>query len=305
MTAPPAAPEPTPSPTATFVKKAAIVAAPGTVVFALLYYFGSVYIKAYYSTLSVLPEDLGFSVQGVVATSSSAVFVPLCLLLGGGLIAFLALGRLGLALAGPGRATARQKAIRWLLATGAALVIVGFPTFITDVEILFPPGWARRFLPVVMVAVGATLAAFAVHLRLTEVPGPRVRQARQADRMWLAGGTLAIGLLTLSLFFAMALYVADMGRGDAMLHADEGFDGIPIVVVHSRVPLAHHARGITLVDRGAKNAPYRYTYHGFRVLAKAPTRFYLISHEARSYRDRHVVMLPDDGTAWMEIYADP
>jgi hypothetical protein len=122
--------------------------------------------------------------------------------------------------------------------------------------------------------------------------------------MWLAGGTLAIGLLTLSLFFGMALYVADMGRGDAMLHADEGYEGIPAVVVHSRVPLAHSARGITFKDHGPKGAPYRYKYQGFRVLAKAPTRFYLISHQARSYRDRHVLMLPDDGTVWMELYAD-
>lgn len=303
MSAPPPAAPPR-TPTATFVQKAALIAAPSTVAFALLYYFGSVYIKAYYSTLSVLPEDLGFSVQGVVATSSSAVFVPLCLLLGGGLIAFLVLGRLGLALAGPGRAVWRRQAIRWLLAIGVVLVLIGFPAYFTNAASVFPPGWARRFLPALMVVVGATLAAFAVHLRLTEVPGARVQQAREADRMWLAGGTLAIALLALSLFYGTALYVADMGRGDAMLHADEGFDGIPIVVVHSKVPLLHHAPGITFKDHGAKNTPYRYEYRGFRVLAKAPTRFYLISHAARSYRDRQVVMLPDDGTAWMEIYAD-
>ncbi|MGW0910796.1 hypothetical protein ACWD1Z_03440 [Streptomyces sp. NPDC002784] len=303
MSAPPPA-EPVPTPTSTFARKAAYIAAPGTIAFALLYYFGSVYTKAYYSTLSVLPEDLGFSVQGVVANSSSAVFVPVCLLLGGGLIAFLALGRLGLALAGPGRAMLRRRAIRWLLAAGVALVAVGFPALFTNAAALFPSGWPRRFLPALMVIVGATLAAFAVHLRLTEVPATRDRQARDADRMWLAGGTLAIGLLTLSLFFGMALYVADMGRGDAMLHADEGYEGIPTVVVHSKVPLAHRAVGIEFTDHGERSAPYRYEYRGFRVLAKAPARFYLISHQARSYRDRHVVMLPDDGTVWMEIYAD-
>lgn len=170
-------------------------------------------------------RPLGF-VQGVVANSSSAVFVPLCLLLGGGLIAFLVLGRLGLALAGPGRTAQRRKAIRWLLATGAAMVVAGFPTFFTNAASLFPPGRPGRFVPALVVIVGATPAVFAVQLRLTEVPGLRVRQAREADRMWLASGTLALGLLTLSLFYGMALYVAYLGRGDAMLHADEGHEGI-------------------------------------------------------------------------------
>ncbi|SOD65188.1 hypothetical protein SAMN06272781_0037 [Streptomyces sp. 1222.2] len=67
----------------TFVEKAAYVAAPGTVAFALLYYFGSLYVREYYSALGVVPEDLGMSVQNVVASSTKAIFLPLCLLLAG------------------------------------------------------------------------------------------------------------------------------------------------------------------------------------------------------------------------------
>ncbi len=115
---------------------------------------------------------------------------------------------------------------------------------------------------------------------------------------------LLLGLLTLSLFYEMALYVADVGRGDAMVHADQGYQGSPFVVVHSRVPLAHSALGITYEDHGTKTAPYRHVYRGFRIVAKAPTRFYLISQASQSYADRHLVVLPDDGMAWLEIMAD-
>ncbi|MEH0630606.1 hypothetical protein [Streptomyces stelliscabiei] len=65
------------------MEKAAYVAAPGTVAFALLYYFGSLYVREYYSALGVVPEDLGMSVQNVVASSTKAIFLPLCLLLAG------------------------------------------------------------------------------------------------------------------------------------------------------------------------------------------------------------------------------
>ncbi|MDT9697914.1 hypothetical protein [Streptomyces sp. P17] len=298
----PADPEPPPrrSPASTFVEKAAIVAAPSTVTFALLYYFGSLYIKAYYSTLGVLPEDLGFSVQGIVASSTSAIFVPLCGLLAGGLVVFLVFGWLGRALAGPDRAVRRRTAIVWLLTLGVALMMLGLPVFFTDLVSLFPEGWARRFIPALMVAVGATLAICAVHLRLSESTGIRVRAAPAAERTWLAGGTMLIGLLTVSLFFAMAQYVADIGRGDAQLDAEEGYRDTPWVVVHSKVPLAHHAKNIRFRDYGSENAPYRYEYKGFRMLAKAPGRFYLVSGTSR-YHDRRVVMLPDDGTAWLEI----
>ncbi|WP_231905623.1 hypothetical protein [Streptomyces davaonensis] len=292
------------SPTSTFMRNAALVAAPGTIAFALLYYFGSIYIKAYYTALGVPPEDLGFSIQGVVSNSTSGVFVPVCLLLGGGLVVFLLLGWLGPALAGPERAVLRRKVIAWLLVVGTALVLIGFPAFFTDTVTLFPSGWPRRFLPALAVAAGATLAVFAVHLRLSEEPDVRLRQARRTEQTWLAGGTLLLGLLALSLFYEMALYVADVGRGDAMVHADEGYQGSPFVVVHSRVPLKHNAVGTSFKDHGTKAAPYRYEYRGFRIVAKAPTRFYLISQASRSYAARQLVVLPDDGTAWLEIMAD-
>lgn len=291
---------PTRSPTSTFLEKAAYIAAPGTIAFALLYYFGSLYIKAYYSALGVVPEDLGFSIQSIVANSTSAIFLPLCVLLVGGLIVFLMSGWLEQALARPEQAARRRTAIVWLLAAGVVLVLLGFPAFFSDRLALFPAGWPRRFIPALMVAVGSTLAALAVQLRLSHGVGVRVRQAPAEDRMWLAGGTLLIGLLTLSLFYALAQYVADVGRGDAILDAEEGYRRTPYVVIHSRVPFSHNAKSIRFRDRGSESGPYRYEYRGFRILAKAPTRFYLVSSVSR-YRDRRVVVLPDDGTTWLEI----
>ncbi|MDX3761113.1 hypothetical protein [Streptomyces sp. AK02-04a] len=69
--------EPPPRPPKSgLLDKAAHIAAPGTVA-RLLSYFGNVYQRAYYTTLGVIPEDLQFSVQAMLAESPDAVFLPL------------------------------------------------------------------------------------------------------------------------------------------------------------------------------------------------------------------------------------
>ncbi|GHI05637.1 hypothetical protein AQI88_10635 [Streptomyces cellostaticus] len=299
---PPAGPEPPPprSPLSTFGEKVAYFAAPGTVAFALLYYFGSVYVRSYYSALGVVPEDLGMSVQNVVASSTSAIFFPLCVLLAGGLIVFLVFGWLGRALAGPEHDVHRRTAITVLLAVGVAMVLVGLPGLFSYLVLPFPAGWPRIFMPALVVAVGSTLAVCAAHLRLSRSTGVAVRQDPAGDRVWLAVGTLLIGLLTVSLFFDMAQYAVVAGRSDARLDARRGYQDSPFVVIHSRVPLTHHAKNIKFNDHGSTSGPYRYEYLGFRLLAKSPTRFYLVSYASR-WKDRRVVVLPDDRTAWLEI----
>jgi hypothetical protein len=292
-------PPPARSPLSTFVEKAAYVAAPGTVAFALLYYFGSLYVREYYSALGVVPEDLGMSVQNVVASSTKAIFLPLCLLLAGGLIVFVVFGWLGRALARPEHEVHRRTAIVLLLAVGVAVMLMGLATLFSGLVAIFAPGVARTFMPALMVAVGSTLAVCAVHLRLSQSPETRVGQPAD-DRGWLAVGTLLIGMLTVSLFFDMAQYSAVVGRSDARLDARRGYEDTPFVVIHSRVIVPHHAKGIRFKDHGSAGGPYRYEYRGFRLLMKSPTRFYLVSYVSR-WKDRRVVVLSDDRTVWLEI----
>ncbi|MFF4350361.1 hypothetical protein [Streptomyces sp. NPDC001530] len=300
---PPPDPQPPPPrpPKSAFLEKAAYIAAPGTVVIGLLYYFGSTYTQAYYATLGVPSQDLQFSFQGIVAKSPKAIFLPLWFLLVCGLIVLLVLGWVGQALAVPEHAARRRTVIRWLLSVGLVLVLLGFPIFFWD-QLLssLPGGWWRQFLSPLVVALGATLAFFAVQLRLGQGRGVRNRQARTGDRLWLASGALLIGLLTMSLFFEVAWYTAEAGRTDAVRNAEGGYLDSPQVLIHSRVPLSQHAQSIGFTDLGSGTGPYRYQYRGFRMLAKSPTRFYLVSYASR-YKDRMVVVLPDDDTLRVEI----
>ncbi|WP_406861101.1 hypothetical protein ABZO31_11785 [Streptomyces sp. HUAS MG47] len=288
---------------ASFLSRAAYVVAPGTAVIGLLYYFASVYTDSYYAAFGVPSSDLQLSVQAYLAKSPEAVFGPVWFLLVCGLTVLLVLGRVGHVLARPGNEKRRAAVCWWFLVVGLLLVLLGFPVFFgRRIPTPLPDSWwGTPFVPPFMVALGATMAFFAVQQRLQhsvdEDDGPR---DETADRLWSAGGALLIGLLAMSVFFGVSRYVAESGRTDAWTAIEGGHTGSLPVVVYSQVPLIHHAKNIKDKDMGADKGPYRYEYRGFRLLVKSPSRFYLVSYASR-YEDHLTVVLPDNETMRVEM----
>ncbi|MFD8131396.1 hypothetical protein [Streptomyces mirabilis] len=58
--------------------------------------------------------------------------------------------------------------------------------------------------------------------------------------------------------------------------------------------------GHQIQDLGDRAGPYRYEYIGFRLIAKSPSRYYLVSKTA-DYNSTKVVVLPDDDTVRVEL----
>lgn len=286
-----------PPPKVSFLDKAAYVVAPGTAVIGLLYYFGSVYTDAYYAAYGVPPADLQLSVQAYLAKSPKAVFGPVWFLLVCGLVVLLVLGRIGHVLARPGNEYRRRTACRWFLAVGLLMTMLGFPVFFgLRIPTALPAGWwGTRYVPCLVVALGATLAFFSVQQRLQGSAGPVGRREETANRMWIAGGTLLIGLLAMSLFFGLSRYVVDAGRSDASAAIKGGSRASMPVVVYSRIPIMHEAKGIDYKDVGTGRGPYRHRYTGFLLVTKSPSHFYLVSYR-EPYKDHMTVVLPDDDT---------
>ncbi|QES46583.1 hypothetical protein DEJ50_00685 [Streptomyces venezuelae] len=296
---PPSAP-----PERSFLDKAAYVAAPGAVVVGLLYYFGNQYNEAYYRAFGVPLSDLPLSIEAVLARSPQTLFFPVWVLLVCGLLVLLVLGWLGHALARPENERWRRTAYRALLAVGLLLGVVGgYPVFFREDLLAFlPAGWPRGLLPSLVVALGATLAFFAIQVRLGQHDaGRRNPRARDADRLWLVAGALLLGMLTLSLFHGVSRYAAMAGEAQAVADANGGMQRNPAVEVLSRLPLVHHAKDIEFMDLGAGAGPYRYRYRGFRLLVKTPTRFYLVPYYG-GYKNTVTVVLPDDdGTVRVQM----
>lgn len=269
--------------------------APGTVVIGLLYYFGSVYTDNYYATFGVPSADLQLSVQAYLAKSPQAVFGPVWFLLVCGLVALLVLGRIGHALDRPGRERRRRIVCRWFLVVGLLMAMLGFRFFFVDEIPLLPANrWWTPYVPTLVVALGATLAFFAVQQRLQHMANGTGREGT-AEQMWSAGGALLIALLAMSLFFGMTRYVAETGTTKAWEAIEAGHAESLPVVVYSRIPVTHDAKGITHKDMGADKGPFRHRYVGFHLLVKSPSRYYLVSYVSR-YKDHLTVVLPDDDT---------
>ncbi|KPI00699.1 hypothetical protein OK006_8176 [Actinobacteria bacterium OK006] len=131
-------------------------------------------------------------------------------------------------------------------------MLLGFPVFFWEKNLpTLPGGWAAQFVPAMLVALDATLAFFAVQLRLThDGGGTNDRPGRTGDRLWLSGGALLLGLLTMTLFFTMARYASMAGVSNVVATAQDHYRKSQHVMVHSRVILQHHAQGIRYKDLG-------------------------------------------------------
>ncbi|MET9324038.1 hypothetical protein ABZX75_28295 [Streptomyces sp. NPDC003038] len=273
------------------------MAAPGTVVLGLLYYFGSSYTDAYYSWFGVPSSDLQLSVQGYLAKSPPAIFLPVWILLITGIVLLLLFVQVRRVLAGPGNDRRRRTAARWILGVGLLMVALGFPVFLEphwarEGLRLVPQGVPRQLLPSLVVALGATLAIFALRLRWGRDGADPDRSAPATKRLLLMAEALLMGVLTMSLFFDAARYATMAGQSDAQSDASGGFEGSPGVAVYSRVPIVVDVPGVALRDMGSRKGPYRFRYTGFVILAKSSARFYLVSHQWQS--SPVTVVVPDD-----------
>ncbi|MFE3244341.1 hypothetical protein [Kitasatospora indigofera] len=286
------------------LRKAAYVLAPGTLVIGLLYYFGSTYTAAYYAFFGVPTSDLSFSVQGYLANSANAVFLPVWSVLCCALVVTLVL------CAADGRVRLRRGAAGWrraypvLLLAGLALLLLGFAVFLEppwwsrSVLSRLRPGWPRELVPPLVVAAGAGLAVGAVSLRrLGRRP---VRGGAPGERVWTATAAVLVAMLVLTVFFALARYAGDTGRAKASADAASGFRGGTFALLYLRHPMVYDVTGISFHDMGEGGGPFRYRYAGFVVLAKSPSSYYLVSHEWRPGNDVTVV-LPEDDSVRVEV----
>ncbi|WP_225833257.1 hypothetical protein [Streptomyces sp. NK08204] len=282
--------------------------APGTVVFGLLYYFGSTYITSYYSFFGILASDLQLSSQSYVARSDDALFLPLWFLFCCGLAVLLAFGLLERWLLRSGRSL-RRRVTRGLLGAGTVLTLLGLVVFMgpawwnNEIIARLQPGLVREFLPTLVVALGTTMGICAVHLRMAHQR--RLNAGRPTDRLWLVGGSLFTAMLFLSLFFSMARYAHDAGLAQAQLDARGHYRGRPWVRVYSRQPIAYNLPDISREDLAPDHGPYRYRYEWFVLLAKSNGRYYLVNRSWHPFSNNTVVVLPDDDSVRVDVLGRP
>ncbi|MEV6317543.1 hypothetical protein [Streptomyces sp. NPDC051776] len=275
-----------------FLEKAAYVVTPGTVVFGLLYYFGSTYWSAYYSYFGVRVSELEFSTQDHLLGSPDALFLPLWIMLILSILGLLVFRLTERRLSRPEAETSRRLVYRVLAATGAVLLLLGFPVFLEPewwrqaVTLRLDPGWPRDLVPPFFVALGVVMLMFALYLGR----GPH----RRRDRYWSSAEGLLIAVLAMVVFFDMARYAYGAGRADALGDAVHDFRNMTPVLVHSRTPISPASPDISCTDRGKAHQPFRFRCTGFRVLGKSSTRYFLVPWRRQRGGDITFVLRDDD-----------
>ncbi|MFI1169690.1 hypothetical protein ACH4UM_40645 [Streptomyces sp. NPDC020801] len=281
-----------------FLEKAAYIVTPGSVVFALLYYFGYIYRNAYYAYFGLSASELEFSSQDYLLGSPAAIFLPLWVLLALGIAGVIFFRALERRFSQPGMAAERGMASRVFAVGGIALLLLSFPVFLEPVwwqrtiTVLLPVGWLRVILPAFLVAVGGLLLLFAMYLSR----GPRGR----GGRFWGITEGLLVCATALIVFFALARYAHGAGTSAARADARTSFSGMPRVLIHSRQRISPTVSSVRCKDQGAAYLPYRYMCVGFRVLAKSRSRYYLVPSEPLPNLDV-TLLLDDNDTIRVEV----
>jgi hypothetical protein len=264
----------------------AYLIAPGTLIGALLYYFGWVRTHYLYAYLGIDADELGFSTTDYVLRSADALWPSLCGLIVALLLLLLAHGAVRHWIDRTRPGTLWRLLILPLYVLGVVLSTMGELRFATAQQ-------ASIGSPLCLVLGFGSLAyARLLHKRLG-VP----RRSGQTSPLYLPRFDLMIFtlfafLIVLNIFWGTALFAADLGRGKARNLELQPFATQPDVLLYSSHRLNVDARDVTAADLGPTYAPYRFRYDGLKLLIRGKDKIILIPY-SWSTTNAFALVLPE------------
>lgn len=279
-----------PLPGKTFLEKAAIVVAPGSVIFAMLYYLGRTRVNAYYSVFGISVTELGLSTEEYLLASPNATFFPLWLLLLAGLLGLMVFAVLDRRLTQTAETRLRRRIYRGAAVAGGVLLLFSF------IAVYVRPGW---YLAPLLGALGAASAIFGLALRRggsrAVAPGQAGAPGAGRERLRTLVGAVLVAMLTLCVFSGVAWYVHREGRAVAIRELREGLENRPRVRLYAQSPVF----GVPEHLLTKEYRPYRYVYDRFAVLTTSSSRYYLVPRKPPVRR--LVTVRRDDATMRVEV----
>jgi len=251
----------------------AAVLAPGTLVGALMFYFGWVRTHSFYAFFGIDADTLGLSTTDYVLRSADALWPPL-----GGLVVLILLSLL-----------AHWVVNRWInraqhmarLQYRLALPLLVLGMTLSSIGILrFATGQQASVVTPLCFATGFGFLAYAwlIHRYLATDVGLDQAPRAFSGRLEPAIFGLLVLLIILNLFWGTALFARDLGKGRAQRFEFQQFATQPDVLLYTSHRLHIDARDVTEKDLGPAYAPYRYRYDGFKLLIRGTGRLILIPY---------------------------
>lgn len=292
----------------------ATIAAPASLLSALLFYFGYVSSRAHYEYFGVDVDTIGLDTQDYVMRSPQPLLLPLLVLalLGAGLLALHASVRrrivAALAAAGDGEGDAepasgpagRVHAARRLarVAMTAGLTVLG-AGIVLLFAFTFVRGWALyAFVTPMLLVIGAGLVAYAsriLDLLRTAAPAPADGSAPPRR----AAGVLVYILIAAGIFWTTATTAQWSGRGLAQDQA-RNLDRLPRVILDTteRLFLRDPVVQETLLP-AADGERFHYRYRRLRLLIMGSDRMFLVPE--RWTASNSTLVVPLDGSVRVQF----
>ncbi|WP_158841477.1 hypothetical protein [Saccharothrix deserti] len=270
------------------IQSFATIAAPTTLVAALLFYFGYVSTLVRYEYFGVDLNALDLSTTELLLLGTEVIFPPIA-----GLLVFLVLGLV----AHRGvRALLRRPRSRAAKIVGVLLMILGAALFVRAVVGMLVVSVSRNEFPgVTAISLGLGLPLLAYGVWVYRGTGrPRRRRSSSADVLLVT----ALGaIVVLGLFWATNNFAAAYGRGRAAESAAE-LHTRPVVVLdlEQRLYLPEGTKGVhqfPLPDSDGRR--FRVRCQGLRLLTEAGGRLFLVpEHWTGSDSTRRTIVVPYD-----------
>lgn len=268
------------------VEYISLVAAPATLVTALVYWLGFELVDARSTYFGIGTGVLGYSTTDYLVRGAEAGVVPLFMLFTTAVVVIVLH-------AGVTALAARAGGATWLHRTATAAVLAGVLVFGVGLHGLFsplPPPLDWYLLRPVLLAGGPLLAIEAARVLRTRLRAQHARMAAVA----------VAGVVALSAFWGMSIYADALGRGRAMAIGATVMD-LPAVSVYSERSLgvdATIARGERLTGPDER---YPYRYSGLRLLVVSGGKYYLIP-DGWTRASGAVLVIPDTPDVRVEFF---
>jgi len=264
------------------------VLAPGTLIGALLYYFGWIRTNSFYAYFGIDLGGLGLSTTDYFLRSADALWPPFLVLV---LLVLLSLlGHLALRRRID---IAKQVTRRWLV---VVLPLYLFSSLLLAVGVLqtLLPQWQGTLIAPLSLTGGFAGLAYARYLHRqityrTRLSRTVVLPAQGAD---LVVSVLFVVLVILSAFWATTLFADELGRGRAQHLESVHFSTRPDILLYSSHRLHIDARDVVETDLGLSYAPYQFRYEGLKLLIHGDNKMVLIPY-SWSTTNAFAIVLPE------------
>jgi hypothetical protein len=265
------------------------IAAPTTLVVALLFYFGWARTQALLDYFGINAAIAHLSVNDYVLRSLG-ITVRLLVILGLLTLILLSVHRwLVTVLATRQHSFRARFAMLAFVVPGLLLCVAGILGFYNWV--VYSPRYP--FVPILF-AVGVTLVGYGFHIRSFEYDLPPRNWSARAQTATLVVVNIAF------IFWTVAVYASIIGREAADQLASK-LGAQPSVIVYSTKPLGLTAPGIKVEQLPGSDSQYRYRYSSLRLLLYSNGRYFLLPNGWRPHHEP-VILLEEGSNVRFEFY---